>query len=119
MVTPPPAQLEVPLWVAGASSRQVGRQLGLPVVADTVDGVDATHPVAPACGEVGGDLEEDRRTVLAWSAAGTTHLLVALTGTASVDAIARWLVPEVAMVGFPRVVAETPPPVPWPRAAPR
>ncbi len=46
--------------------------------------------------------------MIEWSSAGATHLLCTLGGTATVDAIARWLQPEVAMVGFPRVVAETP-----------
>jgi alkanesulfonate monooxygenase SsuD/methylene tetrahydromethanopterin reductase-like flavin-dependent oxidoreductase (luciferase family) len=114
MVTPPPAQLEIPLWVTGENAADVGRSLGLPVVASATADVDPSHPVAPGRVELSGDLEADRQLVIEWSAAGATHLLCALSGTASVDAIARWLQPEVAMVGFPRVVTETPLPAPWP-----
>ena len=46
MVTPPPAQLEMPLWVAGDAAGAVGTSLGLPVVANTPGAVDAAAPVA-------------------------------------------------------------------------
>lgn len=115
MVTPSPAQLEVPLWVARASAGAVARTLGLPYVADAPADVDESRPVAPARATLTGDLDADRRIVRDWSANGATHLLCELTGSATLEALARWLVPEVAMVGFPRVVAESPLPVPWPR----
>jgi alkanesulfonate monooxygenase SsuD/methylene tetrahydromethanopterin reductase-like flavin-dependent oxidoreductase (luciferase family) len=114
MVTPPPAQLEIPLWVSGAAAIEVSRALSLPCVAATPAAVDASQPVAPGRGTLGGDLDVDRQVVIDWSAAGATHLVCAMTGTASLEELTRWLVPEVAMVSFPRVVAESPPPAPWP-----
>jgi hypothetical protein len=114
IVTPPPAQLEVPLWVAGPAATEVSRALSLPYVADAPDAVDVSHPVAPGRGPLGGDLDVDRQNVIEWSSAGATHLLCTLTATASLEELTRFLAPEVAMVGFPRVVAESPPPAPWP-----
>jgi hypothetical protein len=114
MVTPPPAQLEVPLWVAGAAAIEVSRALSLPNVAVAPGAIDASLPVAPARGTLGGGLDVDRRAVIEWSAAGATHLLCTLTGTASLDELTRWLMPEVAMVGFPRMVAQSPLPASWP-----
>jgi alkanesulfonate monooxygenase SsuD/methylene tetrahydromethanopterin reductase-like flavin-dependent oxidoreductase (luciferase family) len=115
MVTPSPAQLEVPLWIAGDAARAVGASLGLPVVANAPGAVDASVPVAPGQVTLVGDVGGDRQVVGDWSSAGATHLLCALDGAATVEATARWLVPEVAMVEFPRVVTETPLPAPWPR----
>jgi hypothetical protein len=115
MVTPPPAQLEIPLWVAGENANDVGQSLSLPVVADRAGGVERSRRVAPGRVALRGDLDADRQLVTEWSSAGATHLLCALPGSAAVDALARWLAPEVAMVGFPRVVTETPLPAPWPR----
>lgn len=114
MVTPAPAQLDVPLWVAGDVAVAVGRTLVLPVVVSTISDVDVSSPVAPARVTFAGELTHDRQTVLDWSRAGTTHLLCELAVPSGLDALARWLVPEVGMVGFPRVVAESPLPAPWP-----
>ena len=117
MVTPAPAQLDVPLWMAGDAARPVGASLGLPVVAHAPGAVDAAVPVSPGRATLVGDVDIDRQTVSDWSSVGATHLLCALDGTATVEAIARWLVPEVAMVEFPRVVTETPLPASWPGPA--
>jgi alkanesulfonate monooxygenase SsuD/methylene tetrahydromethanopterin reductase-like flavin-dependent oxidoreductase (luciferase family) len=117
MVTPAPAQLNVPLWIAGCAAPAAGEALGLPVVATAPEAVDAGAAIAPGRTTLVGDLAGDRQNVLDWSSAGATHLLCAVDATASVEAIARWLVPEVAMVEFPRIVTETPLPAAWPRAA--
>jgi alkanesulfonate monooxygenase SsuD/methylene tetrahydromethanopterin reductase-like flavin-dependent oxidoreductase (luciferase family) len=117
MVTPSPAQLEVPLWIAGDAARAVGASLGLPVVANAPGAVDASVPVAPGQATLVGDVDADRQIVGDWSSAGATHLLCSLDGTATVETIARWLVPEVSMVDFPRVVTETPLPARWPHTA--
>jgi alkanesulfonate monooxygenase SsuD/methylene tetrahydromethanopterin reductase-like flavin-dependent oxidoreductase (luciferase family) len=117
MVTPPPAQLTVPLWIAGHAAPAVGAALGVCVVAADCAAVDAAASMAPGRTTLGGDTVIDRHNVLNWSSAGATHLLCALDGAASVEAIARSLAPEVAMVEFPRVVTETPPPARWPRSA--
>ena len=114
-VTPAPAQLVVPIWVAGAAAKTVGRSLSIPVVAIDPSEIDADGQVAPGRCPIGGDLATDRQLIVEWANAGTTHLLCALDGTATVAALARWLIPEVGMVGFPRVVADAPLPAAWPR----
>jgi hypothetical protein len=73
-------------------------------------------PVQPAATALTGDLDDDRATVITWADAGATHLL-ARAGPETVAAIARHLAPEVAMPGFPRIVAESPLPLPWPGTA--
>ncbi len=47
MVTPPPAQLEIPLWVAGEYANSVGQSLSLPVVAGRLADVDRIAPGRP------------------------------------------------------------------------
>jgi alkanesulfonate monooxygenase SsuD/methylene tetrahydromethanopterin reductase-like flavin-dependent oxidoreductase (luciferase family) len=115
MVTPSPAQLAVPLWVAGTEARSVATALSLPCVAGTPAAVDRSATVAPGRTELSGDLDDDRHVVLEWSTAGATHLLCTLSGPATIEALSRWLQPEVAMVAFPRVITQTPLPAPWPR----
>lgn len=115
-VTPGPAQLAVPIWIAGAAAGDVGRSGSFPVVTTEPSAVDSRAPIAPGRCVLGGDLDADRRLVVEWSAAGATHLLCELQGAATVAAVARWLIPEVGMVGFPRVVADAPLPAAWPRA---
>lgn len=115
LVTPAPAQLVVPIWVAGAAANTVGRTLSIPVVAADPAEIDVSDVTAPGRCAIAGDLETDRRLIVEWAAAGTTHLLCALGGTATIAAIARWLIPEVGMVGFPRVIADAPLPAAWPR----
>lgn len=114
-VTPLPAQLAVPLWVTGSAAAAVGTTLGLPVLAGRRGDIDATAPVAPGRAELSGSLDADRDEVSGWADAGATHLVCA--GDIDLDDLARWLIPEVAMVAFPRVVADSPLPRPWPRAA--
>jgi alkanesulfonate monooxygenase SsuD/methylene tetrahydromethanopterin reductase-like flavin-dependent oxidoreductase (luciferase family) len=114
MVTPQPAQLEVPLWVAGAAARSVAGPLSLPWVAGTPADVDGSATVAPARTELTGNLEDDREHVIEWSRAGATHLLCTLSGPATIEALQRRLQPEVAMVAFPRLITQTPLPESWP-----
>ena len=76
MVTPAPAQLDVPLWVAGDAARPVGASLGLPVVAHAPGAVDAAVPVSPGRATLVGDVDIDRQTVSDWSSVGATHLPV-------------------------------------------
>jgi alkanesulfonate monooxygenase SsuD/methylene tetrahydromethanopterin reductase-like flavin-dependent oxidoreductase (luciferase family) len=115
MVTPSPVQLEVPLWVAGPDARRVAAALSLPWVTGTPADVDRSAAVAPGRAELHGDLEADRSSVLEWSTAGATHVLCTLSGSATIEALSRWLQPEVAMVAFPRVITQTPLPAAWPR----
>jgi len=119
MVTPAPAQLQIPLWVAGTSAATVSASLSLPAVATTPGDVDRAAPVAPGRSPLVGDLDTDRQAVVDWAAAGATHLLCELGEAATLDTLVRWLLPEVAMVAFPRVVADAPLPASWPqRSAP-
>jgi alkanesulfonate monooxygenase SsuD/methylene tetrahydromethanopterin reductase-like flavin-dependent oxidoreductase (luciferase family) len=116
LVTPAPAQLAVPIWVAGDAAAEVGRSLAIPLVATATDSIDAGDLVCPARCSLDGDLDADRQRVAEWSRAGATHLLCTLDGDATVASLARWLIPEVGMVAFPRVVAEAPLPAAWPSA---
>ena len=117
LVTPAPAQLEIPFWVAGQAAGDVTTSLSVPAVVVEPAAIDRTAPVAPGRCSLTGELDVDRRTVVEWFTAGATHVLCSLTGSARLDDFSRWLIPEVAMVGFPRVVAEASLPVPWPQEA--
>ncbi len=96
---------------------QVGSALALPVLAGTPGDIEAAAPIAPGRTALTGDLDTDRATVVAWAAAGATHLLCELADADDLAALARWLVPEAGMVAFPRVVADAPLPAPWPRSS--
>jgi alkanesulfonate monooxygenase SsuD/methylene tetrahydromethanopterin reductase-like flavin-dependent oxidoreductase (luciferase family) len=115
-VTPPPAQVEVPVWPTGTAAAALAERSGLPAVAERPADARPDLPVQPAATALTGDLDDDRATVITWTDAGATHLLVRASPEA-VATIARHLVPEVAMPGFPRVVAESPLPLPWPGTA--
>jgi hypothetical protein len=120
LVTPQPTQVQVPIWVTGASSEEVVSALSLPRFADLIDDSLTASPVQPATADLTGDLETDRRLVSAWAAAGATHLALVLQSGAYVsdlaDYVARYLVPEVGMVDFPRLMADVTPPPAWPIA---
>jgi alkanesulfonate monooxygenase SsuD/methylene tetrahydromethanopterin reductase-like flavin-dependent oxidoreductase (luciferase family) len=116
MVTPPPAQVEVPVWLTGTAAATLAARSGLPAVAERPADARPDLPVQPAATALTGDLHDDRATVITWADAGATHLLVR-AGPEAVATIARHLAPEVAMPGFPRVVAESPLPLPWPGTA--
>lgn len=107
MVTPHPAQVQVPVWVAA-------RAEGLPVLATSFDQCDAALPVQPALTELTGAVERDREEAQRWAEAGATHLLARLPGDADLADLARHVVPEVGMPDFPRVIADSPAPLPWP-----
>jgi alkanesulfonate monooxygenase SsuD/methylene tetrahydromethanopterin reductase-like flavin-dependent oxidoreductase (luciferase family) len=108
IVTPPPAQLEVPLWLA----RPVAG-VDRPVLATTPGGAEDGRRTVPGRVALTGDLDADRATVRAWADAGTSVLFVE---TADLAAVSGRLAPEVAMVGFPPVIVTAPPPARWPGA---
>jgi alkanesulfonate monooxygenase SsuD/methylene tetrahydromethanopterin reductase-like flavin-dependent oxidoreductase (luciferase family) len=120
MVTPKPAQIEVPMWLTGEGANALGRSTGLPVLARQPG--DATRPrfVQPALTSITGVLEDDLETVTRWASTGTTHLVLELpTATPMADAltmVSRHLQPEVGMPSYPRVVSNVPVPMPWPGA---
>jgi hypothetical protein len=111
-VTPKPAQVEVPFWLSD------GFTSGLPVVARDAAAVDAVSSVQPGIATITGSLENDRDTVIAWADAGATHLLLELPRGAQEESvmtmISRYLVPEVGMPHFPRVMSNSKVPLPWP-----
>ena len=117
-VTPKPVQVEIPVWLIGAAATQLSRDTGYPVVADRPEEVDASRSVQPGLVWLSGDRDVDRELVTAWRDAGATHLLV---GADDMDAtlleIARYLIPEVAMPDFPRIIAEAMTPRRWPGPA--
>jgi len=117
-VTPKPAQLEVPFWLTGLVSREVGDASGLPVLAQ--EPLQLSHPklVEPGRAAISGNLKPDRELVAAWAAAGVTHLFLELPAGADLGQImtlvSRHLAPEVLMPHFPRVMSESKVPLPWP-----
>jgi alkanesulfonate monooxygenase SsuD/methylene tetrahydromethanopterin reductase-like flavin-dependent oxidoreductase (luciferase family) len=111
-VTPEPAQIEVPVWLHGQLAGELALT-GLPALRERPELVSVEARVQPALATLEGDLEADRAAVIAWAEAGATHLLLRAEPS-QVREIARFLAPEVAMPRFPRVVAESPLPLPWP-----
>ena len=111
-VTPKPAQLEIPFWLAG------GFAAGLPVVARDHSAVDASLSVQPAMAAITGSMDSDRETVRAWAERGATHLLLELPPDIDqaelMTLISRYLAPEVGMPHFPRVMSNSKVPLPWP-----
>ncbi len=120
-VTPKPVQVSVPLWLTGAVAPAVGPAAGVVVLAGGGVAADPTADVQPALLDVGGSeatLDADRDAVVALADAGATHtLLRAPDPTVAAPLVARFLIPEVGMTGFPRVVAETMLPPAWPGPA--
>lgn len=116
-VTPKPAQVEIPFWLSGPHALELGRRLSLPVLSGEWSGPPSTASVQPAAARITGDLAADRELVSAWAANGATHLLVELPpGDHAFFAthVSRYLVPEVAMPHFPRVMSQSRVPLPWP-----
>lgn len=113
-VTPKPVQVEIPTWLTGDAAAQLGTRTGLPVLVEDPEECDGDRPVQPGLAQLVGEREADRELVSRWRDAGATHLLV---GAQDLDAalpeIARYLIPEVAMPLFPRVVAEAMTPRGW------
>jgi len=111
-VTPKPAQLEIPFWLTPAFAP------GLPVFAREPGDADAGFAVLPAIAALTGSLEHDREMVGGWTGMGATHLFVELPRDAdqsrAMTMISRYLVPEVAMPHFPRVMSSSKVPLPWP-----
>lgn len=110
IVTPAPAQIEVPVWVLGDTSGACG----VPVVRTALDQELGLWSglVRPGLVTLTGSMVEDRALVMAWASAGISHLLVQAP-VASLSVVSRYLQPEVGMVGFPRVIADAALPVVW------
>ncbi len=118
MVTPKPAQIEIPVWLTGSAADALSSSTGLPVLARAPEQASAARLVQPGIGTIGGDLDADLEMVSRWAAAGTTHLLLELpAGRQPADVltlVSRHLQPEVGMPRYPRVVSNVPVPRPWP-----
>ncbi len=116
-VTPAPAQLEMPVWLDGphASSLAARRRVAHVVP----QGV--TVPVDPEAATLSrlriiGDVETDREAVIALARAGVSHVFLTLgdSGAELERYVSRYLIPEAAMPGFPRIVADSEWPARWP-----
>ncbi|MFP4311728.1 MAG: LLM class flavin-dependent oxidoreductase [Nitriliruptoraceae bacterium] len=117
-VTPKPVQVEVPVWLTGTVAVDLALATHYPLLATRPEEADRTRPVQPALAELSGALDADRELLLRWRDAGATHLLLgAPEGPEQLATIARYLIPEVAMPHFPRVVAEAMTPAAWPGPA--
>jgi len=118
MVTPKPVQIDIPLWLTGKAASRVGIALGVPGVAEEIGEVDPVANVSPGRIALLGSIDDNRGALIAWSNAGATHIVCDMpvdAWDATLASVVRWIVPEVSMVGFPRVVAEAELPLPWPR----
>jgi alkanesulfonate monooxygenase SsuD/methylene tetrahydromethanopterin reductase-like flavin-dependent oxidoreductase (luciferase family) len=109
IVTPPPAQLELPLWLTRAVAG-----LDRPVL-ELAPPRGAARRSVPGRVALTGDLAADRAVVRAWADAGASVLFVE---TDDLAAVSGRLAPEVAMVAFPSVIVTAPPPARWPGARP-
>jgi alkanesulfonate monooxygenase SsuD/methylene tetrahydromethanopterin reductase-like flavin-dependent oxidoreductase (luciferase family) len=122
-VTPKPAQIRLPLWLTGTAAVSLAHQAphADPLLATSSEEVDADAPVQPAILGIGGteaSLDRDRDAIVALADAGATHLVLrAADPVAAAPLVSRFLIPEVAMTGFPRVVAEAMLPPAWPGPA--
>lgn len=118
MVTPKPAQVDLPVWLTGAVGPAVAASTGLPLLAERASDCQVEPLVQPALADMSGGASADRDLAVTWAAAGATHLLarlpVAGEPAATLAELARLVVPEVAMPGFPRIIAESPLPALWP-----
>ena len=110
IVTPAPAQIEIPVWVIGDTAGTCG----VPVVRTGLEEALGLWPglLRPGLVTLTGSMEEDRSLVMAWASAGISHLFVEVP-VASLSMVSRYLQPEVGMVGFPRVIADAALPVVW------
>lgn len=100
VVSPPPVQTEVPVWLTSPSTIE-----GPPVIArSAAELVAQPGRVSPGKVVLCGDLGADRVVMDSWRDVGCTHLLVAWPG--SIKVLARHLVTRAATADFPEVVAE-------------
>ena len=113
IVTPPPVQVQVPVWVIGGPSASVSEALGVPVVRTEPGSPGVSGALIPGLVALTGNLEADRTRVQAWADAGVSHLLLDRSAGGSLDDVSRYLQPEVGMVRFPRVIADAALPMEW------
>ncbi len=121
MVTPPPAQVEVPYWITGLAPAEVWDPR-ISVLAERRENLDPTQFVVPAIDQLSGDLDADRALVTSWADAGASHLLLrppTAWEPADLQTVSRFLTPLVAMVAFPNVIVTAPLPLPWPHPVTR
>jgi hypothetical protein len=116
MVTPQPAQVEVPVWITGVAPGEIWDSR-ISLVATRPDELPSTSFVLPAVDDLSGELDSDRALVIGWADAGASHLLLRPPEDWDPDdlrTVSRHLTPEVAMVGFPSVIVTAPLPQHWP-----
>ncbi len=122
-VAPKPAQVDIPTWLTGPAAIQLSERTLLPTLATDLHSLRPDGLVQPGEAGLGGDLDQDRSTVMSWAAAGATHLFLSLPEACDRDivlaAVSQHLAPEVGMPAFPRIVAESSVPLPWPDSASR
>jgi alkanesulfonate monooxygenase SsuD/methylene tetrahydromethanopterin reductase-like flavin-dependent oxidoreductase (luciferase family) len=118
MVTPKPAQIEIPMWITGSSGEAIARAARLPLVAREPSEVAMSLLVQPGVAAISGELDADLTTITAWVDAGATHLVLEppegrdLTDVLTM--VSRHLQPEAGMPQYPRIVSNVPVPRPWP-----
>ena len=117
-VTPKPVQVELPLWLTGPAASELAGATGRPLLAERPEDCDRSVTVQPGIAQLSGARDADRDLVTAWRDAGATHLLLGADDLdTALPEIGRYLIPEVAMPDFPRIVAEAMTPRSWPGPA--
>lgn len=116
-VTPKPAQLELPIWIMGDVAELAAERTSLAVLATAAAHCRGDRFVQPALATFVGSMEEDREVVIAWALSGATHLLVRLPAhldvASTMSYVSRFVVPEVGMPDYPRVMSESKEPARW------
>jgi alkanesulfonate monooxygenase SsuD/methylene tetrahydromethanopterin reductase-like flavin-dependent oxidoreductase (luciferase family) len=118
MVTPKPAQVEIPMWLTGAAGPAIAGAAGLPVVAREPSDVTPWLFVQPGVATISGELDADLATITAWADAGATHLVLEPPDGRDLGdvltMVSRHLQPEAGMPQYPRIVSNVAVPRPWP-----
>jgi alkanesulfonate monooxygenase SsuD/methylene tetrahydromethanopterin reductase-like flavin-dependent oxidoreductase (luciferase family) len=117
-VTPPPAQLDLPVWIAGDAS-PLAPSLALPRLASELAPVTEEKRAAAVLVDLHMDIDRDREIVTRVERQEVPFLIARLPDGTARDLVARhvarYLVPEAVGPGFPRIVAESPWPARWPQ----
>jgi hypothetical protein len=101
LLSPPPVQLQVPIWLTTPDHSHLA---GLAKSPESL-GDHGLGSVSPGSVELSGDLDVDRPIVDEWLMAGCTHLLVDWPSE-DPRPLARHLAPRASMVGFPEIMSD-------------
>lgn len=101
LLSPPPVQLQVPIWLTTTDHPHLAGVAQRPASLSNHD----LGSVSPGSVELSGDIDVDRPRVDEWMRAGCTHLLVEWPSE-DLRPLARHLAPRTSMVGFPEIMSD-------------